>query len=80
MLMNLTGIRGLAAIWVVFFHFADYLKDIFGELKWISQIIDRGYFGVDLFFCLSGFIIAHVTDEQAESASDTFARGVRLAN
>ena len=25
-------------------------------------------------------VYAHVTDEQAESASDTFAKGVRLAN
>ncbi len=25
-------------------------------------------------------IYAHATDEQAESASDTFANGVRLAN
>ncbi len=65
--MNLTGIRGLAAIWVVFFHFEAYLKDIFSELKWIFQIIDRGYFGVDLFFCLSGFIIAHVYFERCIS-------------
>jgi peptidoglycan/LPS O-acetylase OafA/YrhL len=63
-ILNLTGIRGLAAIWVVIYHFQAYLKDVFGELKWLSPIIDRGAYGVDLFFCLSGFILAYVYFER----------------
>lgn len=47
----LTGIRGVAAIWVVFFH------TFFGEN---IPIIKDGYAGVDLFFLLSGFILTHV--------------------
>ena len=64
MIPNLTGIRGLAAIWVVIYHFQSFLKDVFGELKWLSPIIDRGTYGVDLFFCLSGFILAYVYFER----------------
>ncbi len=64
MLQNLTGIRGIAAVWVLVYHFQAYVRDVFGELKWISPIVDNGPFGVDLFFCLSGFILAHVYFER----------------
>lgn len=43
--------RGLAAICVVITHF-----EIIGEKCY-------GSFGVDLFFCISGFIMMHVTEE-----------------
>ena len=51
-------------MWVVINHFQAYLKAVFGELNWLMPVIDRGYFGVDLFFCLSGFIIAYVYFEK----------------
>jgi peptidoglycan/LPS O-acetylase OafA/YrhL len=86
-LPNLTGIRGLAAIWVLIYHFQSYLNDVFGELKWLAPVIDRGPYGVDLFFCLSGFIIAHVylerflgnqNDKKKELRQFFFKRFARL--
>ena len=44
----LTGLRGVAALWVVAFHYSPLR----------SQIVDHGYLAVDLFFILSGFVMA----------------------
>ena len=51
----LTAVRGLAAWWVVFFHFDAYLEPYLPS--WGFDFISRGYLAVDLFFCLSGFVI-----------------------
>jgi len=51
----LTSIRGLAAWWVVLYHFNEMIPE------WIPDIllafIRQGYLAVDLFFILSGFIL-----------------------
>lgn len=52
----LTSLRFVAAIWVLVYHFRHHLGlalDRFG-------LVAKGYLGVDLFFILSGFILAHV--------------------
>jgi len=51
----LTAVRGLAAWWVVLFHFDAYLEPYLPS--WGFAFISRGYLAVDLFFCLSGFVI-----------------------
>jgi peptidoglycan/LPS O-acetylase OafA/YrhL len=51
---SLTGIRGVAAWWVVLYHFQEPL------LKYnlsIAGIIEKGFLAVDLFFILSGFVL-----------------------
>ncbi len=55
-LKPLTSLRFIAAFWVLLYHFKDHLglgMDQFG-------LVADGYLGVDLFFTLSGFILAHV--------------------
>ena len=52
---SLNGLRGLAAIIVVLFH----AEAFFGR-----QIAPGGYLAVDLFFVLSGFVIAHAYDHK----------------
>jgi peptidoglycan/LPS O-acetylase OafA/YrhL len=54
-LNSLTSIRGIAAWWVVLFHFDSYIKPYL--LSSVYGLIDKGYLAVDLFFCLSGFVI-----------------------
>ena len=51
----LTALRGMAAWMVVLFHLRGYLQT---ELPvWSVQLLSKGYLAVDLFFCLSGFVI-----------------------
>lgn len=58
-LSNLTPLRGLAAIWVVVFHFQALIK----FLPEKTYLVSKGYMMVDLFFIMSGFIIYHVYKE-----------------
>lgn len=52
---SLTSIRGIAAWWVVIYHFRELLHNNL----WITQrLLDRGYLAVDLFFELSGFVMS----------------------
>src|SRR5216684_1190536 len=51
----LTSIRGLAAWWVAAYHFRDYLPAT--PDSWIVAIAARGFYAVDLFFILSGFVL-----------------------
>lgn len=50
----LTGLRGIAAWWVVLYH-------IRGAMPWLPSSVQHGlsygYLGVDFFFLLSGFVI-----------------------
>ncbi|HYD72041.1 MAG TPA: acyltransferase [Candidatus Binatia bacterium] len=55
-LKPLTSLRFLAAFWVLLYHFKGHLGLDLG--RW--GLIADGYLGVDLFFTLSGFILAHV--------------------
>lgn len=52
---TLTSVRGIAAWWVVLFHFGPYIRPYVSVP--IFEAINRGYLAVDLFFCLSGFVI-----------------------
>ena len=57
---SLDGVRGLAAVMVVIFHFFQYFvgnEGIMGSFKKLSML---GQTGVDLFFVLSGFLITRI--------------------
>ncbi len=57
---NLTGIRGIAALWVWSLHYNEYFTGLLPITSKLDFITQRGNYGVDLFFCLSGFILGHV--------------------
>ena len=66
-IQTLTGLRGVAAIWVVLFHVcfgeADgYLPGFYEKIQWGfgKNIILHGVYAVDIFFVLSGFILTYV--------------------
>ena len=52
----LTAARGIAAWWVVAFHFREALPQ--GLPTWVARLAASGYLAVDLFFILSGYVIA----------------------
>jgi peptidoglycan/LPS O-acetylase OafA/YrhL len=56
---SLTGIRALAAVWVVIYHFKSDITQLFSWFEWASSFARAGFLGVDLFFILSGFIITY---------------------
>lgn len=55
----LTGVRIVAAMWVVLFHVRG---NIASEFPWLGEVIGpvlaHGELGVDLFFALSGYVLA----------------------
>lgn len=54
----LTGLRIVAALWVVLFHFRPLLWDASPRLRdGLAPLLDAGAQGVDLFFILSGFVL-----------------------
>ncbi|MDN5858020.1 MAG: acyltransferase [Pseudonocardia sp.] len=59
-LRGLTGLRIVAAAWVVFFHFHfTPLPAVTEMVDVLGPLVTSGALGVDLFFVLSGFVIAH---------------------
>ena len=49
----------LAAAWVVLFHYRDDVEALLPWLAPADTLLRAGYLGVDLFFPLSGFILAY---------------------
>lgn len=70
-LSNLTPLRGVAALWVIVFHFQVLVCQF--VLPEQSHLIENGYLMVDLFFIMSGFIIYHVYQS-------SFRDGIRAPN
>lgn len=59
----LDGIRGIAILLVMFFHFWENGTTRFGQPLWLrlyAYIAGMGWTGVDLFFVLSGFLITGI--------------------
>ncbi len=55
----LDGLRGIAAISVVLFHFMEVAYSNYSQ-----DFIGHGFLAVDFFFCLSGFVIAYAYDDR----------------
>lgn len=62
---SLTGLRGIAAIWVMFLHYyaksESTLQFMFESHNYLTfsffGFVSRGYIAVDLFFILSAFVL-----------------------
>lgn len=67
-LVPLTVLRGLAAAYVVLYHFSS------GGGPWI---IRHGYLAVDLFFMLSGFVLAYVYWDEFSSERANVAKATK---
>lgn len=55
----LDGLRGIAALAIVIFHFMEW---IYPDVS--KNFIGHGFLAVDFFFCLSGFVIGYAYDDR----------------
>ncbi|MFV0539791.1 MAG: acyltransferase family protein [Aestuariibaculum sp.] len=55
----LDGLRGVAALAVVLFHYMEWIHTDFSK-----NFIGHGFLAVDFFFCLSGFVMAYAYDNR----------------
>ncbi|MBB1285079.1 acyltransferase [Flavisolibacter sp. BT320] len=55
----LDGLRGVAALAIVVFHFMEWVFTDFSK-----NFIGHGFLAVDFFFCLSGFVIGYAYDDR----------------
>lgn len=56
-ILELDGLRGVAALAVVLYHFTTRFEQLFPREVPLSWQLSWGFHGVDLFFMLSGFVI-----------------------
>lgn len=59
LLSALTGLRAIAAYFVLLFHYGSSFANSIGVPRPIGKILSNGYLGVSFFFVLSGFILAY---------------------
>src|SRR3954464_12275134 len=55
----LDGLRGIAALSIVMFHFMEWVYTDYSK-----NFIAHGFLAVDFFFCLSGFVIGYAYDDR----------------
>ena len=55
----LDGLRGIAALAIVIFHFMEWVYPDYHK-----NFIGHGFLAVDFFFCLSGFVIGYAYDNR----------------
>jgi exopolysaccharide production protein ExoZ len=74
-LRNIQILRGLAATWVVLFHAIALVEKLTQSSSPLIAFIGKyGYFGVDLFFFISGFVIYYATYGKNETAGSFLRR------
>ncbi len=86
----LDGLRGIAVAWVIAFHvyalrakLGDPWVDLMASSRFLEPVVGAGYLGVDLFFLISGFLLAlpwfvHAAQgKPAPAALGFYARRVR---
>ncbi len=58
-IVALTALRGLLALWVVFYHFWNDVLRLFPATESLSPLVRMGNMAVPAFFILSGFVLAY---------------------
>lgn len=73
-LTNIQILRGLAAVWVVLYHSLGLASRPEGANRFLTGLGQYGYFGVDIFFVLSGFVIYYSVHLKNITAREFFRR------
>ena len=73
---GLNSLRGIAVTAVLFSHVVTINPDLrtVTPWPWLNQSFSRGFFGVDLFFVLSGFLITSLLFRDAEIGAKPMLR------
>jgi peptidoglycan/LPS O-acetylase OafA/YrhL len=77
-LPSLTALRGLAALWVVLYHFSVQCLPSLNAVPH-TYLIHKGYLAVDFFFMLSGFVMTHVYHRAFSQSVARHYRGFMVA-
>lgn len=56
---SLTACRGLAASWIVLYHFQPDLNRLLPQAAAMKPFLSQGHLAVPLFFILSGFVLSY---------------------
>jgi peptidoglycan/LPS O-acetylase OafA/YrhL len=73
--LELDVLRGVAALFVVLFHYSIHTVKYFGDFPFRFE---AGKYGVSLFFCVSGFVIFWTLERSKTLADFAFSRFSRL--
>ena len=77
-LTELDGLRGIAAISVVLFHYFFRYDHIYGHAFDVPNFFRFGHYGVQLFFMISGFVIYWTISRSARPMDFVWSRLSRL--
>jgi len=61
LLANIQMLRAVAALLVLLHHALPHYEFMGGEMGWLIHLSQWGFVGVDIFFIISGYIMAHTT-------------------
>jgi len=74
---ELDALRGIAASWVLLFHYSTRYGELFGDGGAPFHVPD-GFWGVELFFAISGFVMLMTLSRMRSAGEFVVARIVRL--
>lgn len=77
-LAELDALRGLAALAVVLFHYTVQAPKVVPAIETVVVGVPWGFYGVHLFFAISGFVIFMTLERTRSSADFAFSRFSRL--
>ena len=66
-LYNIQALRAIAALLVILHHSLPHYEVMGGKLPFIKAISSWGFIGVDIFFIISGYIMAYTTFDKPRS-------------
>lgn len=75
---ELDGLRGIAILTVVIFHYFYRYNDLYNHIDVIYDWANYGQYGVWLFFIISGFVIYSSLDRVSNSLAFIYSRFIRL--
>lgn len=77
-LLPLDGLRGLAALLVVGYHYTTRYQELFGHPAPLRLSLPLGHYGVQLFFVISGFVIFMTLERTQDWRDFLVSRFARL--